>query len=257
MRELCAWSRDEALPLELDELPEGSPLTDLLRTAGARVEPCSVSPGLELNPSRSPPEAHLVDLERRLPSWLRRNLRQTEARLARQTELEWRAAHRGNVESLLDDFFALHAARWRARDQPGVLAHPSVQAFHRAVAPQLLERGLLELDVLYRDDRPLAATYVLRRTDAHLYLFGFDPSDRRLSLGSFAVWRSLQRAAASGARRYDFSSGSEPYKYAFGARCPAFRRERSAASSARRSRRTRRAGAEDSRDVDAGRSSPA
>jgi CelD/BcsL family acetyltransferase involved in cellulose biosynthesis len=99
-----------------------------------------------------------------------------------------------------------------------VLADAAVRAFHHAAAPRLLARECLELEVGFLDGRPFAATYVLRRHHAHLYLFGFDPGQPKLSLGSLAIWRSIQRAAQAGLERYDFLRGCEPYKYAFGAR---------------------------------------
>jgi CelD/BcsL family acetyltransferase involved in cellulose biosynthesis len=197
--------------MDLDELPCGAPERAFWRgLTGSRFEPGCVCPVLPLG-------ADAPALEQRLPRWLRRNVQQTERRLRARGRLEWRVAEAANVSELLEGFMQLHAARWSARGEPGVLADADVRAFHRAAAPRLLSRGLLELELLFLDDRPLAATYVLRRCDAHLYLFGFDPSDARLSLGSLAICRSIQRAAEAGAGCYDFLRGCEPYKYAFGA----------------------------------------
>jgi CelD/BcsL family acetyltransferase involved in cellulose biosynthesis len=205
--ELCS----EVDRIELDELPEERPGHGLwVGLDGTRLEPGSVCPVLRLDGVNA-------QGERVLPDWLRRNLGQTERRLSALGRREWRSAGVSDGPERLETFMSLHTARWRARGQPGVLADPAVQAFHRAVAPRLLARGLLELDLLYLDDRPLAATYVLRRSDSHLYLFGFDPALPRLSLGSLAVWRSIRRAASGGCRYYDFLRGCEPYKYAFGA----------------------------------------
>jgi CelD/BcsL family acetyltransferase involved in cellulose biosynthesis len=197
--------------VELEELPSASPQLPLWRALGARLTPGSICPVLALDASGA-------DLRQRLARSLSRNLSQTERRLANFGKLRWEMAEGARSLDLLEAFIQLHSMRWRARGEPGVLAHPSVQAFHRAAAPSLIERGLLQLEVLYADARPLAATYVLRRRDAHLYLFGFDSSATRLSLGSLAIWRSIERAARDGLRRYDFLRGQERYKYAFGAR---------------------------------------
>jgi CelD/BcsL family acetyltransferase involved in cellulose biosynthesis len=197
--------------VELDELPEQALSRELFgQREGSRIEPGSVCPVLELGRA-------LGDIEAALPRWLRRNLRQTERRLARLGDVEWRLAQPHDAAALLDVFSGLHAARWQARGLPGVLAEPAVLAFHRAAAPRLVESGALELEVGFLEERPLAATYVLRRAHAHLYLFGFDPSWPTLSLGSLAIWRSIGRAASAGLARYDFLRGCEPYKYAFGA----------------------------------------
>ena len=187
--ELCS----EVDRIELDELPEEQPVHGLwVGLDGTRLEPGSVCPVLPLDGVNALGE-------RMLPDWLRRNLGQTERRLSALGRAEWRSAGVSDGPEQLETFMALHAA------------------FHRAVAPRLIAGGLLELDVLYLDDRPLAATYVLRRSDSHLYLLGFDPGLPRLSLGSLAVWRSIRRAASGGCRYYDFLRGCEPYKYAFGA----------------------------------------
>lgn len=209
VRRALAELAAEVDAIELDELPDPSrePWATL---DGARLERGSVCPVLAL-------QSPLHELEASLPRWLRRNLRQTERRLLQLGRVEWRLARAGDSD-LLETFLELHAARWRAQAQPGVLADPSVRAFHHAAAPHLITRGLLELEVGFLDARPLVASYVLRRTHAHLYLFGFDPAWPRLSLGSLAIWRSIARAARGGLTRYDFLRGCEPYKYAFGAR---------------------------------------
>jgi CelD/BcsL family acetyltransferase involved in cellulose biosynthesis len=49
------------------------------------------------------------------------------------------------------------------------------------------------------------------------YQSGWDPSLAKESLGTVLVWEAMQRAAAAGARTFDFLRGSEPYKYRFGA----------------------------------------
>jgi CelD/BcsL family acetyltransferase involved in cellulose biosynthesis len=197
--------------VELDELPSAEPAHDLWRALpGTRLEPSAVCPVLQLS-------CGLAELEQTLPAWLRRNLGQTERRLAALGHPEWRRAGGRDGAAALEAFMDLHTARWRARGGEGVLADPAVRAFHRAAAPRLLARGLLALDVLYLDERAVAASYVLERSDAHLYLFGFDPALPRLSLGSLAIWKSIRSACAAGLARYDFLRGSEPYKYAFGA----------------------------------------
>jgi CelD/BcsL family acetyltransferase involved in cellulose biosynthesis len=203
------WSEVDGI--ELDELPDDRPGHGLWAGLdGTRLEPGSVCPVLPLDRVKA-------QGERMHPDWLRRNLRQTERRLQALGHAQWCSAGASDGPERLEAFMALHAARWQALGQPGVLAEPAVQAFHRAVAPRLIARGLLDLDVLYLDERPVAATYVLRRWDSHLYLFGFDPGFPRLSLGSLAVWRSIRGAASGGCRYYDFLRGCEPYKYAFGA----------------------------------------
>lgn len=197
--------------VRLCELPADSPNLELWSGMGrGQLETCSACPALELG-------REARDLERTLPRWLSRNIRQTEQRLRSSGAVEWQLATAADAPAQLQVFSGLHAARWRARGQPGVLAEPAVQAFHRAVVPRLLASGLLELEVAYLEGRPLAASYVLTRSQAYLYLFGYDPSAPRLSLGSWLIWRSITRAVERGRARYDFLRGREDYKYQWGA----------------------------------------
>jgi CelD/BcsL family acetyltransferase involved in cellulose biosynthesis len=205
LRELQA----DADRVELGDLPEGSPL---LRSAGTgwKVRAGAVCPTLQ-------PGSNAADFERRLPAWLARNLRNSERRLGLGGAPTWRMAQCNDAGAQLQDFFALHGARWRARGEPGVLDHPSVQEFHRAAAPRLIARGLLELQIASWAGLPVAAAYTLVRRHAYLYLTGFDPSIDGVSLGSLVIGSVIRRAIAQGRALVDFLRGQEPYKYAWGA----------------------------------------
>jgi CelD/BcsL family acetyltransferase involved in cellulose biosynthesis len=197
--------------VDLNDVPAQSPLrTELESLPIARCEIAAFCPVLSPGPDRG---AYL----RGLPPWLQRNVTRSLGRLARQGELSWRRMASGE-HALLDVFFELHSARWAAQGEPGVLAHPSVRAFHRQAAPRLIARGLLELDVLFCAGRPVAASYALVRSGAHLYLNGFDPSVAGVSLGSLVIEHAIGSAIEQRRERVDLLRGQEPYKYAWGAR---------------------------------------
>jgi CelD/BcsL family acetyltransferase involved in cellulose biosynthesis len=197
--------------VELSDLPDRSALPRLLEGAsGARLEECARCPKLRL-------PAQPGDYEQVLPHWLRRNLQRTQVRLARRGALDWHSADAGNVAALLQVFFDLHGASWRARGEAGVLADANVRAFHQRAAPRLVARGMLDLSVLFVAGRPVAASYVLTRTDVHLYLLGYDPELAGVSLGSLLIWRSISTAIQQGRRQCDFLRGQEAYKYDWGA----------------------------------------
>jgi CelD/BcsL family acetyltransferase involved in cellulose biosynthesis len=199
----------DAHQVELGALPERSPLL--------RAESACWSIGADGVCPRLEPGSDAGAFERTLPPWLARNLRNSERRLGLRGALTWQVAQRANAGLLLQEFFELHAARWRSRAEAGVLDHPSVQAFHRAAAPRLIARGLLELQVASWAGRAVAASYTLVRRHAYLYLNGFDPSIEGVSLGSLLIGRIIRRAIAEGRRRIDFLRGQEAYKYAWGA----------------------------------------
>jgi len=206
LRELAT----DADQIDLGDLPAHSPLLALPQPR-LQLEPAAICPRIEPG---SDPEAYL----RSMPAWLVRNLKQSERRLRARGELLWRSADAATTQPLLEAFFELHAARWHARGSSGVLAHPSVQAFHRLAAPRLLARRLLALEVLFLDARPVAAVYSLRRADTYLYLTGFDPSVETVSLGSLLFWRTIRRAIQERCEGVDLLRGQEPYKYHWGAR---------------------------------------
>jgi CelD/BcsL family acetyltransferase involved in cellulose biosynthesis len=205
LRELEA----DADRVELGDLPERSPLLRAPRP-GWSVRAGAVCPKLE-------PGSDALAFVRSLPTWLARNLRNSERRLELRGAPKWRIAGASDAGALLQDLFALHGARWRARGEAGVLDHPSVQAFHRAAAPRLIARRLLQLEVASWAGRALAAAYSLVRGHTYLYLTGFDPSIEGVSLGSLVIGRVIQRSIVEGRQEVDFLRGQETYKYAWGA----------------------------------------
>lgn len=139
-----------------------------------------------------------------------------------------RAAHAGSaveaiveldeIDAALDALFVLHAARWQAAGEAGVLAEPNVQAFHRAAAPALAAAGLLRLATVRFGDRIVAV--LLGFGDGkrgYSYINGVATDVPGQSFGSMAFACLLERAVADGAAEFHFLRGEEPYKYAWGA----------------------------------------
>jgi CelD/BcsL family acetyltransferase involved in cellulose biosynthesis len=120
--------------------------------------------------------------------------------------------------AFLEILETLHAARWAAREESGVLADPRVGAFHRLALPGLREAGLARLTVARVAGRPAAALYQLCWGDQlATYVSGFDPAFAAASPLSFLVGDALIHAARQGMRRADFLRGQESYKYHWGA----------------------------------------
>ena len=122
------------------------------------------------------------------------------------------------IPEALDALFALHAARWEAAGEPGVLADARVQAFHRAAAPALAEAGLLRLAVVRHEGRIFAVLLGFhdgRR--GYSYINGVDLTVPGQSFGTLAFAAMIEAARVDGATAFDFLRGEEPYKYAWGA----------------------------------------
>ncbi|ACL64427.1 glycosyl transferase group 1 [Anaeromyxobacter dehalogenans 2CP-1] len=199
--------------LLLEHLPDRSPLRAALgqwRGAGAAA-PDGVCPVLALP---ADPDA----LDRSLAPRLAENVRYGRRRLAR-AGATFTTAGPGDLERHLEALFSLHAARWGARGERGVLAGDAIRRFHLEAARGLLARGLLRLHVLWVGGRPAAAFHGFVDGDrAYYYVGGFDPAHRAASPGAVIVAHAAASAIAEGARELDFLRGPEPYKHAWGAR---------------------------------------
>jgi CelD/BcsL family acetyltransferase involved in cellulose biosynthesis len=201
------------LRLDLDGLEEASALLSLPTPRGfcSRVEVSARAPVLEL--ARAAPDAASV-----VPAGFWRRVVHTRRQAARQHAVATRISTPETLAEDLETLFRLHAARWTAKDQSGVLAHRDTQLFHRETAPPLLARGRLWLTVLTFDRRPVAALYVLRGHGRLLYyLGGFEPEAARWSPGRLAIADLIERGIATSAREIDFLRGDEPYKFEWGA----------------------------------------
>jgi len=151
------------------------------------------------------------------------NLLSTHARkkiryYRRAANATYESATHDSLDELLTALFDLHAARWKTRGLPGVLADDVVQSFHRDVARRMLDAGALRMHAMRMNDRIAAVFYgFAHQGTVYYYLSGFDPALDRLSIGSLLVAHAVEEAAREGATTFDFLRGAEEYKYAWGA----------------------------------------
>lgn len=207
---------------DLRDLPEASPLlhAPLAVMADDHVEPEEPCPVARLPRTA---EQVLGTLPRRMRSDLRRRAR----RAAELGTLRYETADAANRAEYLAALLRLHAARWRARGQAGVLDGTVLAAFHDEVTNGLLKRGLLRLHVLRLGGQIIAAQYAMHHRDrGYSYIGGFDPRFAGLGPGALLIARTLERAVQDGAAEFDFLRGRERYKYGWGAADrPQFRRQ--------------------------------
>ena len=215
-RDVCDWP----------QLRPGSPLLAASGPPGwdSCVEPAEPCPALRLPAS---PAA----LGERVSGKTLRDLRSHRRRSMAFGDLSWEIAQRDTLGEIFDALLRLHAARWAKRDEPGVLASPTVQAAHREALPGLLRAGLLRFHALRLDGEIVAALYGLVDPPGHagrrvyFYLSGFDPRLERLSPGLLLVGQAVDAAIAEGIAHADFLRGREAYKYFWGAEdMPTYRR---------------------------------
>ncbi|HEX9161450.1 MAG TPA: GNAT family N-acetyltransferase, partial [Thermoanaerobaculia bacterium] len=131
------------------------------------------------------------------------------------------------IDRFMDALFDLHAARWKVRGLPGMLAAEVDQSFHREVARGMLHSGALRMYAICLDDRIVAVFYGFAHHETvYFYLSGYDPALEKLSPGTLVVAHAVEEAVRDGAKTFDFLRGAEDYKYAWGAEDRRNRRRR-------------------------------
>lgn len=127
-----------------------------------------------------------------------------------------RAATEAEALEGLAALSALHAARWRARGQPGAFATPWLRRFHQTLIGRGLGRGEVELlRAVAGDGRTIGYLYNFRlggRVSAYqsgLELAGAGPQGKP---GLTCHQLAIERALAAGDAVYDLLAGASRYK---------------------------------------------
>jgi CelD/BcsL family acetyltransferase involved in cellulose biosynthesis len=147
-----------------------------------------------------------------------KKLRYYRRALERSGEVRIETPTAENLDDLLTALFDLHAARWKRRDLPGVLADDASQSFHRDAARRMLDAGMLRMYATRINDRVVAVFYGFALNGiVYYYLSGYDPELEKSSIGTILVAHAVEQAVRDGATAFDFLRGAEEYKYAWGA----------------------------------------
>jgi CelD/BcsL family acetyltransferase involved in cellulose biosynthesis len=160
-----------------------------------------------------------VPVESNLPAHMRRNLRKARRRAARRGDMHFILADESAAQRTFNRLVDLHAARWRTRGQPGVLADERIRQFHADVIKALYPKAVARLYELRIAGQTAAAYYGFRDNGrAYAYIAGFDPRFACESPGSLLLAHVIADSVSDGAREFHFLRGSETYKYSWGAR---------------------------------------
>ena len=206
-------STDDWDECDLEELRSDSPLLAAARSVScAVVEPCSVCPALAL-------PARMDELASCLEPKFRTDIRRAENRLRSLGDLEFvTAADSATASQLLETLIRLHSARWRQREQAGVLNTDGLIEFHREASSRFLERGMLRLDGLRLNGETIAVQYnFAAKASTYAYLSGFEPAWSKQSPGAVLLKHSISEAITAGSRCFDFLRKQEAFKYEWGA----------------------------------------
>jgi CelD/BcsL family acetyltransferase involved in cellulose biosynthesis len=159
------------------------------------------------------------DLGKLISTHFRKKLRYYRRSLERRGSVALETATAATLDEQLSALFELHAARWKQRGLPGVLADDMTQSFHREVARRMLDAGALRMYAMRMDGRIVAVFYGFAHHDTvYFYLNGQEPELEKLSVGTVMVAHAIEQAIRDGAKTFDFLRGAEEYKYAWGAK---------------------------------------
>jgi CelD/BcsL family acetyltransferase involved in cellulose biosynthesis len=158
-------------------------------------------------------EAYLATLDKKQRHEIRRKLR----RMDREAP-GWRVRlveGGSELPAAMDTFITLHRLSSPAKD---TFMTEQMQAFFRAMAQVLAERGWLQLSFLEIAGQPVASYLCFDYANEILvYNSGYDPqASSQLSPGWVLLAEIIRYAIARGRARFDFLQGNEEYKYRFG-----------------------------------------
>ena len=205
-------------------------LPELAEAAGYRTEVFQedVCPIITLpQPDGSPDgataawEAYLDTLDKKERHEIRRKLRrlEREAPDARVRFVDGNDESRSDLHAAVDTFIGLHR---NSRSDKHAFMTPEMQAYFRAIAEALAERGWLQLSFLEVDGQTVASYFCfdyesVEGRDILVYNSGYNPAGvPQLSPGWVLLGRVIEHAISLGRRHFDFLQGDEDYKHRFG-----------------------------------------
>ena len=199
--------RDRFVWADIEQQRPGSPwLTAPLPNGWSRTaHACTPAPVLSLSPAT-------------ISAHRRNRLRYYRRRADAFGGAHVRMAAASEIDVCLGDLDRLHAARWRARGEPGVLADAAVQTFHRRAASELRAQGCLRLYLLEIGGQVAAVFHAMADSErCYVYACGFDPAFASVSPGKLVIGQIVDDAVAAGYHELHFLRGQEDYKYEWGA----------------------------------------
>jgi CelD/BcsL family acetyltransferase involved in cellulose biosynthesis len=196
-------------------MPAGSSTPQALRTAGLRIHertplPC---PSLQLPATF---EEYLAALPGRRRSNLRRHLRRLDEHEVQLREMTDPA----ELPAVIDLWQELRRRQWAHQGREITAAHLSdrFRSFILGAVTDLLASGQVLVWEFRHEDR-VVAVYVnfVDERAFYWYLGGIEPDALSLGIGKIAIGEGIRSSIAAGRSVYDFTRGSEDYKYWYGA----------------------------------------
>ncbi len=201
----------------LETLPQHSPLAECLsreaQASGMRID-STLTPNFIIDlPSTWPQYVSSLDSSFRplLTRYPRRLQSRFTVKFSRCEDVD-------NLKAQLQTLFELHQMRWTGRGETGAFAGNARRDFYYRMATAFLQRGWLEFWQLELNGKTVGAQFCFRYNDTvSLLQEGFHPKYAAEKIGYALKAHFLEEMIRTGARRYDFLGGADPYKSKFGA----------------------------------------
>lgn len=127
-----------------------------------------------------------------------------------------RCASEAEMLGYLEPFFEQHRERWARSDTPSQFLDPAQRAFYRDLVRGLLPHGWLRFDVVMFNGNPLAFHFGFEYRRRFIwYKSAFDMRLASRSPGEVLIKFLLEDAIEKGLEEFDFTAGSEAFKYRF------------------------------------------
>lgn len=116
----------------------------------------------------------------------------------------------------LDSFFDQHRQRWDGTDTPSLFYSPAQEEFYRGLTKALEEKGWLRFSRLSLDGDVVAYHFGFQYRGRYIwYKPTYNKDYEHLSVGQVLIRSLILEAKRGGASYFDFTCGSEPFKYRF------------------------------------------
>jgi len=122
----------------------------------------------------------------------------------------------GEIQGYLDLFFEQHKSRRALTGSPSQFSDPAQQVFYRELVRGAFRHGWLRFDVVLFNGAPLAFHFGFEYQRRFIwYKPTFDVQFASRSPGEVLIKFLLEDAIRKGLEEFDFTVGSEPFKYRF------------------------------------------
>jgi CelD/BcsL family acetyltransferase involved in cellulose biosynthesis len=201
----------------LETLPQHSPVAECLsreaQESGMRID-STLTPNFIIDLPSTWPE-YVNSLESSFRPLLTRYPKRLQSRFTARFS---RCENVDDLKAELQTLFDLHQMRWTGRGETGAFAGSERRDFYCRMATAFQQRGWLEFWRLELNGETVGAQFCFRYNDTvSLLQEGFHPKYAAEKIGYALKSHLLQEMVRTGARRYDFLGGADPYKSKFGA----------------------------------------